>query len=197
MDIKGIRGGIVSMADKVGEMIDLVEEGFMKNKMELLTVAMQKEDEINKMEKSLMEEILKLSMKTKDKGELSNLSQVVEMLERMGDEASALIERIEVKVAEKLLFAEEAVKQFNETYAAMKDSVVMMKRCLGAKDPALKDKVIENGFRVKGLVEQYRKEHADRLVRGECTPMGANMYSDMLDFTGNLARHSSNIVKLQ
>jgi len=56
--------------------------------------------------------------------------------------------------------------------------------------------VIDNGFRVKGLVEQYRKEHADRLVQGLCTPMGANMYSDMLDFTGNLARHSSNIVKL-
>lgn len=196
MDIKDVRAGIVSMSDKVGEMVDLVEEGFMKNKMEFLTIAMQKEDEINKAEKTLMEEILKLAMKAKDKTELSNLSQIVEMLERMGDEVSALIERIEVKVAEKLLFAEEAVRQFNETYAAMKDSVAIMRKYLVSKDPALKDKVIENGFRVKELVERYRKEHADRLVQGLCTPMCANMYADMLDFTGNLARHSSSIVKL-
>ena len=45
-------------------------------------------------------------------------------------------------------------------------------------------------------MERYRKEHADRLVQGICTPLGANMYFDMLDFTGNLARHSSNVVKL-
>jgi phosphate:Na+ symporter len=114
----------------------------------------------------------------------------------MGDEVSALIERIEIKVAEKLLFAEDAVRQFNETYAAMKDSVAMMRKYVAANDPVLKDKVIENGFHVKELVERYRKAHADRLVQGICTPMGANMYSDMLDFTGNLARHSSNIVKL-
>lgn len=196
MDMQGIRDGIFAMADKVSEVVDLVEEGFMKNKMEFLTVAMQKEDEVNKMEKALMEEILKLAMKAKDKSELSSLSQVVEMLERMGDEASALIERIEVKVAEKILFAEEAVRQFSETYKTMKGSVVMMRKYLGARDPSLRDKVIENGFRVKELVERYRKEHADRLVQGLCTPMGANMYSDMLDFTGNIARHSSNIVKL-
>lgn len=196
MDIKSIRNDIALMADKVGEMVSLVEEGFMKNKMDFLTLAMHKEDEINNMEKALMEEILKLSMKTKDKSELSNLSQVVETLERMGDEASALIERIEVKVAEKLLFAEEAVKQFNETYITMQGSITMMRKYLDGKDPGLKDKVIENGFRVKDMVERYRKEHADRLVAGMCTPMGANMYYDMLDFTGNLARHSSTIVKM-
>ena len=86
--------------------------------------------------------------------------------------------------------------QFNEIYGSMNKSVVMMREFLQDKKPGMKDRIIDNGFRVKSLVERARKEHSDRLLKGLCTPMGANMYFDMLDFTGNLARHASNIVKL-
>ena len=78
----------------------------------------------------------------------------------------------------------------------MKTSVQMMREYLRTKSGELKEAIVKNGLKVKDLVELYRKEHADRLVQGDCTPMGANMYFDMLDFTGNIARHASNIVKL-
>lgn len=196
MDIDGLKLAAISMADKVYEILSLIEYGFMKNKMEFLTTALQEETEVNKMEKALAEDIMTIARTVPDRTELASIAQVIEMLERMGDEAVGLIERIEVKVHERLLFSEEAVKQFNETYKAMKISVQMLREYLRKKDETLKKKIIDNGFHVKALVEKCRKEHADRLVRGDCTPMGANMYFDMLDFTGNLARHSSNIVKL-
>jgi len=196
MEISEIRSMAISMADKVYEILRLIEDGFMKNKMEFLTAAMREESEVNKMERTLTESIIGLSKTSPEKRSLAELAQMIEMLERIGDEAMELIERIEVKVNEKLLFTEDAVKEFNQVYAATKSSVEMMREYLRKKDPAIREKVINNGFCVKELVEQYRKEHADRLVRGECTPMGANMYFDMLDFTGNIARHSSNVVKL-
>ncbi|MFA5143701.1 MAG: PhoU domain-containing protein [Candidatus Omnitrophota bacterium] len=196
MEISEIKLKAIEMADKVFEILDLIEDGFMKNKMEFLTVAMQEEGEINKAEKMVTENIAVLSRSGADKKTLSSLAQTAEMLERMGDEATGLIERIEVKVNEKLRFSEEAVREFGETYRLMKDSVQMLREFLRTDAPALKKKIIDNGFRVKELVENHRKAHADRLVQGQCTPMSANMYFDMLDFTGNLARHSSNIVKL-
>jgi len=196
MDIDGLKLESISMADKVYEILSLIEYGFMKNKMEFLTTALQEETEVNKMEKALADDIMTIARTVPDRTELASIAQMIEMLERMGDEAVGLIERIEVKVNERLLFSEEAVKQFNETYKAMKSSVQMLREYLRKKDETLKKKIIDNGFYVKALVEKYRKEHADRLVKGDCTPMGANMYFDMLDFTGNLARHSSNIVKL-
>ena len=196
MDVNEIRLKAVSMADKVYEILELVEDGFMKNKMDFLTIALQEEGEINKMERLLTDNIMGLSKSAVYRKKLSGLAQMVEMLERMGDEATELIERIEVKVHEHLLFDEKAVTQFNETYKAMKSSVQMMREYLKTKEGSLKDKVIANGLHVKELVENYRTAHADRLVQGDCTPMGANMYFDMLDFTGNLARHASNIVKL-
>lgn len=199
MDINEIRAETISMGDRVYEMIALIEKGFMENKSAFLTEAMEKEGQINEMEKTLTSEILGLSKVSKGQKageELAALQQMVETFERMGDEAAGLVERIEIKVAEGLLFSETGVAQFNETYDAMKKSVEMMRDFLKKRDAGLKERVINNGFHVKALVERFRKEHSERLVKGLCTPMAGSMFFDMLDFTGNLARHSSNVVKL-
>jgi len=196
MNIIEIKNAALLMADAVYEIIELTQEGFMENKAEILSDAMNKEHKINETEKFLTRNIMELSKNSNDKAELSVIEQMIEALERMGDEVASMVERIEVKVAEKLLFSEKGVEQFNETYDTMKKSVIMMREFLRNKREDTKKKVIDNGFQVKELVERYRKEHADRLIHGLCTPMGANMYFDMLDFTGNLARHASNIVKL-
>ena len=196
MNIGEIRSVAVTMPCKIYEMLELIEEGFMENKTEFLTQAMQKEHEVNDTEKLLAKNIVELSKNSEYGAELSELAQMIETFERMGDEAASLVERIEVKVAERLLFSEEGVEQFNQTYRTMKESVKAMMDLLKNKKPAIKDKVIENGFRVKELVERYRKSMAERLSKGACTPMGLNMYFDMLDFTGNIARHASSVAKL-
>ena len=199
MDINKIKLKTIFMADKIHGMLGLIEKGFMENKPEPLSEAMKEEREINEIEKNLTLAILELSKSTKEedkKEEFSALLGVAETLERMGDEAANLIERMEIKIAERLLFSDTGVEQFNETYNAMKKSVDMMREFLKKPNPNLKERVIDNGFHVKELVERYRKEHNERLIKGICTPIAANMYFDMLDFTGNLARHSSNIVKL-
>jgi Na+/phosphate symporter len=196
MDIGGIKRETFSMGDTVSDILDLVEKGFMENKDSYLSEAMVKEEALNELEKSLTGSILDLSKAHSNKRELSSLAQMVETFERMGDEAASIIERMEVKVAEKLMFDETSVNQFMETYHAMRKSVEMMRGFLKQHNSEVKQGVIDNGFRVKELVERYRKEHSDRLVQGIGTPLGANMYFDMLDFTGNLARHASNVVKL-
>lgn len=199
MNIKEIQDKTLLMADKIYGSLLLIEKGFMDNKLEPLTQAVKEEQLVNETEKILTKNIIDLSKQAASPDEKKNLAlmeQVVETLERMGDEETNLVERIEIKVVEKLLFSDLGVNEFNETFNATKRSVGMMIEFLKSRDPALKDRIIDNGFHVKGLVERYRKEHFERLVQGICTPMAANMYFDMLDFTGNIARHSSSIVKL-
>lgn len=199
MDMRGIKDRIVTMADRLGEMLCLIEKGFMEHKQEHLTSSMAKEREINDMEKSLTAIILESSKEARQDSErkgLVTLEQAVVTLERMGDEAASLVERIEMKNAEHLLFSDLGVAQYNETFAAMKGSVEMMRSFLRSGDQAVRERIVNNGFHVKALVERYRAEHMDRLVKGVCTPMAANMFFDMLDFTGNIARHASNVVKL-
>jgi len=199
MDTKEIQAKINLMADKVYNSLLLTEKGFMGNKLEPLADAIKEEHIVNEMEKILSKSIIEISKQSsgaEDRKLLALMGQIVETLERMGDEVANLVERIEIKVVEKLLFSDLGVKEFNETFGVMKRSVEMMIEFLKKRDMALKDRIIDNGFHVKELVERYRKEHFERLVQGICTPMAANMFFDMLDFTGNLARHSSSIVKL-
>jgi len=194
-----IRTRATAMADTMCEMLASIEKGFMEHREEFLTDALKKESRINELEKAATARVLELSKALKDdtgRKELVALHQAVETLERMGDEAASLVERIEIKNAEHLLFSDLGVAQYNETFGTMKKSVEMMREFLGGKDGVLKERIIDNGFQVKALVERFRAEHADRLLRGICTPMAANMFFDMLDFTGNLARHSSSIAKL-
>ena len=199
MDIKETKTQAVGMVDKINDMLELIEKGFMEHKMETMNHAIEREREINDAERLLTLSMLELSKGARDEAtrkELLVLQQMIETFERMGDEAANLVERIEIKIAEKLLFSEKGVEEFIETYHTMKKSVDMMGRFLKGGDLTLKERVIDNGFHVKELVERYRKEHTERLLAGLCTPMAANMYFDMLDYTGNLARHSSNIMKL-
>lgn len=198
MDIGRIREASDAMAGTLYEMLLLVEKGFMEHRQEHLTAAMDKERLLNDAEKSLTRAVLALSRAAGDeasRGELVAVEQVIETLERMGDEAASLVERIEMKNEERLLFSDPGVAQYNETFAATKRSVELMGEFMKRRDAAVRERVIDNGFQVKALVERYRREHADRLVRGVCTPMAANMFFDMLDFAGNIARHASNIVK--
>jgi len=199
MDIHEISSRAAVMADKVFEAVVEIDAGFMKNRPEPLEKAMACEDEINSLEESVTRDLLDLSKTlthAKDRAALVALEGTVEMLERMGDEAMNLIERIEIKVDENLMFSDRGVEQFKETYDTMRESVDMMRQFLKTKDASLKGRIVDNGFHVKELVERYRKEHTERLINGLCSPIAANMYFDMLDFTGNLARHASNIVKL-
>lgn len=198
MDTKDIQAKIILMADKVYGTLLMIEKGFMGNRLELLALAIKEEHLVNEMEKILTKNIIEISKGSSAdaRKDLALMGQIVETLERMGDEAANLIERIEIKVVEKLLFSDLGLKEFNETFGVMKRSVEMMIEFLKNRDVGLKDRIIDNGFHVKELVERYRKEHFERLVQGICTPMAANMFFDMLDFTGNLARHSSSIVKL-
>ena len=197
--MEAMRESVIVMADKTYEMLGLIEKGFMEHKAEFLNSAMSQERQLNETEKTLTNRVLELSKTAKtdqDRKGLVMWEQVIETLERMGDEAANLIERIEIKNAEHLLFSDMGVAQFNETYCLMKKSVDMMRIFLKGKSEELKERIIDNGFSVKALVERYRQEHTERLVNGICTPIAANMYFDMLDFTGNLARHASSIVKL-
>ena len=199
MSIEAVREEAIVMADKTYEMLELVEKGLMEHRGEFLSGAMALERQLNDMERTLTQKVFDMAKIAKTEQEKKGFiiwEQVIETLERMGDEAANLVERIEIKNAEHLLFSDMGVAQFNETYGIMKKSVDLMRLFLKGKSEELKERIIDNGFRVKALVERYREEHTARLVNGVCTPIAANMYFDMLDFTGNLARHASSAVKL-
>lgn len=189
---------IRQMSSILKEMTDLVYKGFMENDEYYLTRALNKERVVDDLEKEVTANIIELSQKsdTKTKKDFVLLGQVAENLERMGDELRYLMERMEIKILEKLFFSDIGVEQYKEVFSIMQKSVDLTVSFLNNNNKADLDKILKNGLEIKDLIEKYRTEHMERLTKGICQPRAANMYFDMLDFTGNVARHCTNIARV-
>jgi phosphate:Na+ symporter len=188
---------IKKMAEIISEMVDLVFEGFMKNDAHFLNRALNQERIMDDLEREITSSVIKSYnvLDEKTQKEFVLLEQTAQNIERMGDELRYLMERIEIKIAENLLFSNIGVEQYKEVFEKMKKSVDLTKEFLKEGKNEIIDKILDNGDGIKKLVEKYRKEHLKRLAEGICEPRAANMYFDMLDFTGNIARHCTNIAR--
>jgi phosphate:Na+ symporter len=189
---------IKKMVSILKEMVSLVYQGFMENDGHYLNSALNKERIVDDLEREVTLSIIKMSKETneKEKKELILLGQVAENLERMGDEVRYLMERIEIKIAEGLFFSDIGVEQYKEVFFKMQKSVNLTFEFLNNNKEEDRKSILENGLEIKDLIERYRVEHMDRLTKGICQPMAANMFFDMLDFTGNIARHCTNIARI-
>jgi phosphate:Na+ symporter len=193
-----LQDSLLKMSKAIMEMVDLVYKGFIQNDAHYLDSALNKERIVDDLEKKITVSLIETSRELKDleRRQLVLLGQIAQNFERMGDELRYLIERIEIKIAEELFFSEIGMKQYQEVFEKMRSSVTLVDKFLGEKAMALLDQIKRNGDEMKQLVEQYRVEHLDRLTRGICQPRAANIFFDMLDFTGNIARHCTNIARI-
>lgn len=189
---------LLKMSKTIMEMVDLVYKGFMENDVHYLDSALNKERIVDDLEKEITASLIKTSggLKDLERKQLVLLGHIAQNFERMGDELRYLIERVEIKIAEELFFSEIGLKQYQEVFEKMRSSVTLVDKFLGENARALLDQIKKNGDEMKQLVEQYRVEHLDRLTRGICQPRAANIFFDMLDFTGNIARHCTNIARI-
>ncbi len=186
------------MTNTLSEMIDLVYQGFMENDTHYLNRALNKENIMNDLEKEITDSVVQLSKTLDEKGqkEFVLFVQVAQNLERMGDELRYLMERLEIKIVEDLLFSDIGVEQYKDTFEKMRKSVNLTIEFLDKNKNELLETILKNGDDVKETVGKYRKEHLVRLTKGLCKPRAANMYFDMLDYMGNIARHCTAIARI-
>ncbi len=192
-----IKTSLKQMSKAITDMANLVYQGLMENDAHYLNSALNKECIIDDLEKEVTANIIQGSRAFDKKGqkEFILLGQIAQNIERMGDEFRSLIERIEIKICERLFFSETGIEQYKEVFEKMRQSLDLTVKFLDEEKIELLDMILKNGEQIKELVEKYRVEHMERLAKGICEPRAANMYFDMLDFTGNIARHCTNIAR--
>ena len=185
------------MSDIIIEMIELVYKGLMDNDCHYLDKVLDKEITLDDLEKDIVSVVTDISKDNeKDKADFILYAQIAQNLERIGDEIRSLVERIEIKIVDRLFFSDVGVEQYKEVFGKMTTSVNLTVQLLKEGKKDLINTILKNGDGIKVLIEKYRKEHLKRLAEGICKARASNMYFDMLDFTGNIARHCTNIAKI-
>ena len=112
-------------------------------------------------------------------------------LERIGDRAENLIERSEVM---NHYLSDDAVEEFRDMYDTTCQAIDLSLSSLQHEDSAQAWTVIrEIEKKIDGQERKYRKNHIDRLNRGECDPEKGVNFITLLSNLERIGDHSNNI----
>jgi len=107
----------------------------------------------------------------------------------MGNLCISLVERIEYKISEKLLFSKVAVREYKELCNNIDKILLNTIEAINTGDKKLGKKIIENKSRFYVLIKKSRANHIDRSAKGICDEWAKIRYLDMLDFIKEIVDH--------
>lgn len=198
VDLNSIKGKIKQMARSALSMWQLTYDAFIEHDVELISKALEEENKLNRLEEEINKQIIGLAgsaVGPKEKSQVIAYADIAGDFELIGDYAKDILERIQIKIEEKLLFSEEAVEEFKELYHKTKSALEEVVFVLEKDNPALIKEVLRDKEHIDVLVDKYRSNHNQRMLAGSCTPMSCNMFLNMLDFTAAVYYHIKKISK--
>ena len=197
-DLTSIKKEIVGMSALALKMWRSTNDAFMQHDLDILAGVLDDENKLNQLEKQITEELVDLSRESKDEAEKEEALIYVDVvgdLELIGDYCKDILERVEIKIEEKLMFSEEAVKEYEELYKKTEVALDEVAMALEKNNFYILKEVLKKQEHIDTLVDEYRKKHNQRMVQGLCTPMSCNMFLNMLDFTAAVYYHAKKIAR--
>jgi phosphate:Na+ symporter len=197
-DLNNIKNKLKDMSKLALKMWQMTHRTFMEHNADLIPAILEDENSLNNMEKDIAADLVKLGKGNQDEHmrEVAVLfAEVVEDFELIGDYCKDILERVEIKIEERLLFTEEAVKEYTAVYNKTLEALDEIAFAFERGDLSLVKIVLRKEEHIDSLVDEYRKKHNERMIQGVCTPMACNMFLNMLDFTAAVYYHAKKIAR--
>ncbi|MFA4989842.1 MAG: PhoU domain-containing protein [Candidatus Omnitrophota bacterium] len=197
-DLNSIKEKVNQMAKSATSMWKLTYDAFIEHDVELISKALEEENKLNALEDEINKSVINLghtAVPQKEKLRVIVYADIAADFELIGDYCKDILERIQIKIEEKLLFSEGAVEEYKDLYNKTKGALEEVVFVLEKDNPALIKEVLRKEEHIDSLVDKYRHNHDQRMLAGECTPMGCNMFLNMLDFTAAVYYHIKKITK--
>ncbi|MDD2680216.1 MAG: PhoU domain-containing protein [Candidatus Omnitrophica bacterium] len=197
-DLNSIKEKVNRMAKSAASMWKLTYDAFIEHDVDLISKALEEENKLNALEDEINKSIIDLGhteLAQQEKTRVIVYADIAGDFELIGDYCKDILERIQIKIEEKLLFSEEAVEEYKDLYNKTKTALEEVVFVLEKDNPALIREVLRKEEHIDSLVDRYRHNHDQRMLAGECTPMGCNMFLNMLDFTAAVYYHIKKIAK--
>ncbi|MBL7157661.1 MAG: Na/Pi cotransporter family protein [Candidatus Omnitrophica bacterium] len=190
---------IVSLRQKTIEMLERVQimfrtnfDGLMKNDIKILDQVLKNETKINETYNNLTILAIEISKKessNKAKKIVIDLVNIIGAIKRMGDLCVDLVERIEYKVSEKLLFSDKALQEYKELCNSIDKILSVTIEAVKTNDSKLGKKILKDKSSLYALIEKSRLNHIDRSARGICDDWAKVRYLDMLNIIKEIVDH--------
>ena len=185
-DFDTLKQETARMSEAALKMLEIMHSAFMEHDTDLISLALDEEKKLNEQEKSITSGLVELGRTLAKKEERQRAviyADVAGDLELIGDYCKDILERVQIKIEEKLLFSDDAVKEYNELYALAEKALKEVVSALKEDNLKSLKEVLKKEEHIDGLVDELRKKHNQRLIDGVCVPIACNMFLNMLDFT--------------
>ncbi len=198
-NLNSLKIKVAAMSGVALKMWRLTYQAFMEHDLDLLSHALGEEAKLNDFDKELTAGLVELGRSPKtekeDKVKITIYADVVGDLELIGDYCKDILERVQIKIEEKLLFSDVAVKEYGELYHKTNKALEEVVLALERDNPYLLKGVLKKQEHIDTLVDEYRRRHNQRLIDGVCSPFACNMFLNMLDFTAAVYYHVKKITR--
>ncbi len=196
--VAAVKDELLHMGDIVGRMFDVVREAFFSYDAAKLEERRKKfdslEDSVNKITTAISEyasEIWQRGVSDEVSTVLGCYVNASLDLERIGDRAENLIERCD---AMDNYLSAEAIGEFHEMYDTTNQAITLSLSSLAKEDASEAWTVIRDiEKKIDSQERTYRKQHIDRLNRGECDPEKGVNFITLLSNLERIGDHSNNI----
>ena len=196
--VAAVKDELLHMGDIIGRMFDTVREAFFQYDASKLEERRKKfdslEDSVNKITRAISEyasEIWQRGVSDEVSTVLGCYVNASLDLERIGDRMENLIERCD---AMDNYLSAEAVGEFRDMYDTTNRAVTLAMSSIHKEDAAEAWEVIRDiEKKIDSQERIYRKNHIDRLNKGECDPEKGVNFITLLSNLERIGDHSNNV----
>lgn len=189
---------ITRMGIKSKENLNNAIESFINQDMGKVNKTLEQEKVINKLQKLILNYLLKLSKCPLDDEErefVDLMFNTVNDIERIGDHAENIAELAKGSIENKIKLSEKGQIETKEIYEKVLMSVEYSINALKEDNKDLANSVFEIENEVDAMDKSFRANHMKRLNENTCSIDSGIIYLDLLNNLERIADHSLNIAQ--
>ena len=190
--IKDLKKEIYLLMRKAQEMLELTEDGFMKNKLASLDQADELAKEIHTKEDALTATLAKMASAN---SEARALLIVPSYIEKIATSIKRITENSRVRIKEGMLFSDKAILETGNLFTKAKDVLKKAGEAAITSSPATVESALTESDVMERIANDYATAHEERLVTGECSPKSSSTYLCILYAFDDMGAHIKNALK--
>ncbi len=170
--------------------------GFMDEDEKSLESALEKEKQVNRLEREMTQFLIDLAnsgLSSAENDIVTGLFHTINDIERIGDHAENIVELSQYKIDNRLVFSDMGKEEFQRmadyVYSMVEDAVTALEK----SDFALARSIRSREDEVDTMERELRLGHINRLNNHQCMPSAGIVFLDAISNLERIGDHCSNI----
>ena len=189
---------VLHLGNLVMEQFETAKNALFENNEELVYKVFEQEKKINKLNKAILEYLVKLdkvSLTSAEKDKLFVLMNTTSDIERVGDHVDNIGELVLDKIENSSDFSEEATMEIENMFNMTMEAYRISLNALAGAKSDLCNTVVKYEEDIDKMYKALRKNHIDRLNNLICNPNAGIVFLDMISNLERIGDHSLNIAE--